>query len=475
VGIYSTGLRGYVEYAVNAPRNDAYRIEVEGREKNHKTPEVELPLILSLDGEFLGRYNLPYGASSNGFVHCFTPYITNGSHILRIYWDNANGYRQVYLRAIRLQSVGNGVVDAQGMKAWVADRLAAQCGVEFAPSASPVSPVCVEGRGQYLSMMSLSAGTSYPLTPLQVHNGAGYRWYANVPLSPTNGTIVRTSFQSGGRNETNEIAWQVTNLLETNSLTLRKGDSLLLTACPPGASNGEVVLSITGQGSITTDASTPVPYQFTQSGTFTVTGTYNPTGASGSITVTVAEASFENSPITRLSHPRYWICTNLPPSVVLDADPRLTLVSGNYAPGTTNPPAANERYLRVGTLSIEPEHILARAGTNGPVISSTAVRGFRWSIAPETYLRVVSVNPDGSQLIETAFVASPFYSDLSVDVQIISGGVTFDDGTITKTISPQEFDSLGSCRLRFIRPAGMKGSTCHTTMLYDGGYLIGWR
>jgi len=53
-------------------------------------------------------------------------------------------------------------------------------------------------------------------------------------------------------------------------------------------------------------------------------------------------------------------------------------------------------------------------------------------------------------------------------------GVTFDDGTLIKTLTSNDFDSLGVCRIRFIRAAGVKTSTCHITKVYQGGELIGW-
>ena len=62
-------------------------------------------------------------------------------------------------------------------------------------------------------MMSVLAGPDYPLLPIAVQPGAGNRWYANVPLSPDAPTIIETSHQNGGLKETNEIVWQVTDLL----------------------------------------------------------------------------------------------------------------------------------------------------------------------------------------------------------------------------------------------------------------------
>jgi hypothetical protein len=368
------------------------------------------------------------------------------------------------------------------MKTWVANRLAAQSTVEFAPIASPVSPVCIEGRGQYLSMMTLLAGPAYPLTPIPIQPGAGNRWYANVPLSPDAPTIVETSHQNGGLKETNEVVWQVTDLLQGTNMMVRKGDSLLFNAVPAGATNGSVTISMVSAGdslnppqseSRTTDVTTPLACQFNQPGTFIVTGTFLPNMASGSITVSVVEA-FLDSPAARINRERYWICTNLPPGTVLDADPRLKLTLASDQERSAQipalpPPQLNEHEYRLLTRSTEPRQVLARLGTNGPVLANATVQGFRSSAAPDTYLRLVNTNPDGSQLVESAFVIHPLPPSITAVARIIVSGVTFDDGTVTKTLVASDFDSLGICRVRFIRAAGVKTSVCHTFKVYEGG------
>jgi hypothetical protein len=483
-----TGMRGHVEYAFSAPTDDAYRLEIEGRERQFRSPVIDLPLIIWLDGEYIGRFNLPYGPRANGLAHCFTPFIHAGAHTLRIYWDNVGHSRSLFLKAVRLQTVASPYTDRAGMKVWVANRLAAQSGVEFAPPSSPVSPVCVEGRGQYLSLMSLVAGTEYPLSPVAIGHGAGNRWYANVPLSPDAPTVIETSHQNGGVKETNQIVWEVTDLLAAGTATIRKGDSLLFMAAPVGTASGDVVISVTALDAtlqpqllaqFTTDPATPVPYEFDQPGVFTVSGTFVPTGAKGSLTVNVVDASLDSS-AARVNHARYWTCTNLPPGIVLDPDPRLKLVpvsdKDRDAETPKLPPRQpNERECRVLTRAAEPRYILARLGTNGPVLASATIEGFRSSVAPDTYLRLIETNPDGSQLIETAFVIHPLPPGLTVTANIIVSGVTFEDGTVTRTLTPADFDPLGVCRVRFIRAAGVKTSVCHTFNLYDNGRLISWQ
>ncbi len=477
-GIYAADLRGSVDYTVNAPSDDVYRIEVEGREHGRKGPAVKLPLILSIDGEYLGRFVLPYGPKTNGFVHCFTPFIKAGKHTVRVFWDNSDDHNSLYLQALRLQSLLGGAVSANGMKKWVENRLEAQCGTEFAPGASLVSPVCVEGRGQYLSMMAMLAGVANEhLSPVAVHPGAGHRWYADIELTPGKPTWIEVYHQNGGLRESTDINWQVTNLLETNSFALRKGDALLLTALPQGATEGEVSIVIAGVTNYTTDAATPVVHRFDQAGTFMIVGGFNGQ-ITGFVTVQVVEASLD-SPAAWAGKRRFWDCTNLPSEVVVEADPRLKLTpvpdSQRQLQRPKPPPLGpNGRQFSATIDAAEPRVVVARLGADGPVLASTAVRGFRLFSGSDTYLRLMHRYEDGSQSIEAGLVLSPMVPDLSVGLRIIVAGVTFEDGTLTKTLRASDFDDLGFTRVRFIRAAGVKTSVCHTVKAYQNGMLIGW-
>ena len=79
------------------------------------------------------------------------------------------------------------------------------------------------------------------------------------------------------------------------------------------------------------------------------------------------------------------------------------------------------------------------------------------------------------QLVETLVVLSPIIRDLSIKLQIIVGGITFDDGLTVKELTPADFNELGECRVRFIRPASASSSVCHTLRVYQNGVLLGER
>jgi hypothetical protein len=476
-GIYAQGPRGYLDYLIRAPTDDAYRIEIEGRERSYQVPLVELPLVFWLDGVYLGQYTLPYSPTNDGVVDCFTPFIRSGTHTLRVLWDSSAPRRSLYVQAVRLQSLFSTYTDAQGMKMWEARRMRAQSGVEYAPSSSLVSPVCIEGRDPYLAMMQLLAGTNNLLSSIAVMPGAGRRWYANVPLSPSTATQVEASFQNGGLKETNLITWQTTDLLQGGSVTIRQGDSLLFNAVPEGATNGTVDISVSGGASFTTDVNTPMPIQFNQSGTFTVTGTYGSSAATGSVNVTVVGVTLPPS-VAGLGSRNYWDCTNLVPGVFLDCDPRLEVMQlsaadrSNIDPTLSPLPENGRTYRMRNTRAYESRYMLARLWQNGPILASTAVQGFHWFTPPNASFKVVDGLADGTQVIEGTYILSPVLTNVTVTFQIVTAGVTFDDGTISRTIGASDFDALGIFRARFLRGPNVLGSVCNVTELFDNGIMI---
>jgi hypothetical protein len=130
--IYAKDWRGAVEYQLKVPAADMYRIEIEGRERSFSQPPIRLPLLVSIDGEYLGRLELTYGAKTNGLAHVFTPWLLAGEHWVRIYWDNTKAYKSLLIQAVRLQALLAADANSNGIKDWVEQRLKSQNGVELA-------------------------------------------------------------------------------------------------------------------------------------------------------------------------------------------------------------------------------------------------------------------------------------------------------------------------------------------------------
>jgi hypothetical protein len=296
-----------------------YQLQIEGGARNTRGADFAFPLALSIDGESLGRSTLNASADqSPSTVQQLTPWLKAGSHVVRIFLDNAAKYvPTLRIAAVRLQRLDGPDANGNGVKDWVEATLHAQCGVEVAPATSRVSPVCLEGRGGFLSMMQVSGG-------IQPQAGTGQRWYANVPLSASGQTTVTVSFQNGGLQERRQVQWQATDLLQANNLTIRQGDTLLFSVGQNPAS-----VTVPGLTNYSLAAGETAACRFPATGTYIVTGkgtVPDGTPTNRSLTVTVVSASLGESPAAWMQKSRVWNCPALPPGTVLDNDPRLERV-----------------------------------------------------------------------------------------------------------------------------------------------------
>jgi len=403
----------------------------------------------------------PLKISPTAAVHVLTPWLKSGDHRVRIYWDNALWRRSFQLAALRLQTLQGPDIDNNGIKDWVDKRLRFLCAVEVAPASSATSPVCIEGRGGYLTMMNIRGGA----VP---QPGPGNHWYADVPLSPSNATTIICSFQNDALRSTNQIIWRPTNLLQATNLVIRAGDALLLAAMPPAATNGQMRIVISGVTNYTSPADLPIAHRFTDAGAFTLIGTY--VSASGqslsrTVSVSVVTATLGANPAAWVGKLRPWD-TSLNSALTLNADPHLHLQKfGNPSGGTSE----------FGLTTDQPDNrfLIARIGTNGPVVAGIATEGFRLYSGYETAVRRIETYDDGSELVEMGLVMSPLRANLTVRIDVLVGGVIFDDGTLTRSLASTDFNELGQAKVRFIRPPTFKTSVCHTTRIYQGTTLLG--
>lgn len=471
--LYAIDRRGYVEYEVNAPAADIYQLEVEGTSHNQRDLNRAFHLLISVDGEYLGRRLLDAGFETTGVVRILTPWLKPGPHRVRIYWDNARRGRSFELVAVRLQELQGPDTDRDGIKDWTRDWLRKTCGVE-APEGNPsvirsaTSPVCLEGRGRYLSMLQIARDQG---STIKVQPAPGNRWYANVPLSQDGPTQIEVSYENGGYRETRSLVWKPTNLLEAQDLTVRVGDALLVVAAPLGAGadpapGGTMSIEVEGAAPHVGQVATPCVCRFEQPGTFSVKGAYtDPQGVtqSNAIHVQVVAASLGDPVAAWVGNPRVWECPGLTEGVLIQADPGLKL---------TQTEGPQRRFLLI-IDEAEERYVVARLGDRGPILSGVRVTGFRLFSSAETNLEILQTYDDGTELIEMGLIQSPVLPEVGVQVRLVVGGVVFEDGTVVKRWQVADFNPLGEAEVRFLRPAIAKTSVCHKTTAWQGDAPLG--
>jgi len=478
--LYALDRRGSVDFILSNANTNKFLLQVEGTQNHPNSPVKTLDLVVSIDGENLGHRPLAAGYGTNGMVEYVTPFLSRGKHTVRVFWDDAASFSSLRIKQVRLQSIAGPDSDGDGIKDWVAAMLNAESGRDTnAPLSSYVSPLCLEGRDPYLSLMNLKVESGNGQAEWPVQRNAGKRWYANVPLQPDGNTTVRISYQNHAVIERHQLKWEPFNLLTlaTSSvppLTIRKNDSLLITARPTARPHGNVFIAIAnGLQSVaqyTTTTRDPAPFQFTNAGDYTVSATYLPTNSSapvtGGTTVKVIHYRFPESPVCWAGKARDWALTNVPSEIVLESDLRLKLTPNTNAP-------VNVRAMSLLIDQNEPRTMVSRLGTNGPVVAAASADGMRLFAAPETYNRVIEQYPDGSLLAETLQVLSPVLTNVTVQISIIVGGVTFDDGTTYRELTVSDFDALGQCKVRFLMPVGAKTANCRRIVVMQGTAKVG--
>ncbi len=472
--IYARERSGSLDYALSVSSNGSYVVEVDVTQHNPLTSRNSFDLSLSLDGIYCGRQTVvaPYGTVSTGTF--FLPWTTAGSHTLRLRWRNLLPNTFLQVNEIRIYSLGGPDNDTNGTADWIDNRLENISVLDAIGETSLVSPVCIEGDALFDAMLAVSASYApegQPQQVISVRHGVGDGWFADVELSPTNTTQIEVTDQEGEVRFTNTVIWTALNLLDTDytNFMLRTGDALKLTAFPTNEASGTITLDIDLNGNDLTNAvrdiTEPWPFAFEDAGGYTVSATFSNATVVTNVTLPVKAVygRFNGNPVCVTGDERTWDCPNISDEAVIEHDEDLQVGAKALFGGGT-------RFTLMHSEDI-PYYMTARVGTDGPIMDQAeilAVYGDNGS-----YWRIIEVFTDGSRMVEVRLQLGNIPPDIEVHLRIFKGGVTFDDGTINRTLTAADFDENGVATYRMIQSATSWGSVCHTTRIYQDGDYIG--
>jgi len=474
--IYAGSQGGYVDYPLSIPSNCMYVVAVEVTQHNPLTGQDVFDLSALVDGVFVARQVVQAASGTNASAVYFLPKLGMGAHVFRIQWNNKTSNSSLQINSVKLQLYGGPDANANGVPDWEDYRLANGLTLKHPPASSFVSPICLEG--QYLLSGPMDVESSFVLAPatngaVPVNLGIESEWYANVDLSPTDPTTIRVFTEDGAAATTGTVSWIPFNILDGSlqQITIRQGDSLLLSAIPSGRTTGSMVITVEGVTNYTTTISAPVPHCFASPGLIVVRGTYVSGNdiVTAAVTVKVVAGSFSSDPACWLGHSRLWACPALPPEAAIQYD------DGILDYGETNSVGQTGRVFCLTMDCNEDRRILARLGVGGPILGGAMAHGFQMLSDNQLYVTVVNVSESGDRLVETAMLISPPQPDVDVKLQIIVGGVVFDDGSTVKIIHASDFDSNGTIRVRYVLPPNVRTSVCHVISLWQGNVCIGRR
>jgi hypothetical protein len=453
--LYAIDRRGYVEYEFNVTTAGIYRIEMEGQDRLPFSGVQHYEMRITLDERYADRKYLYSENNASGILGFFTPWLTAGVHTVQYYWDNPRRGLSLMVKKIRLLKADGLDDDANGIEDWMEARIGRLSTISCFPSNSISSPAFIEGDDLYFDWLHASDN-------VDLHHGAGNSWYGNVSLNATGQTDCILSFQSGGKVVTGAIQWVAHNILNNQDVVVRAGDTLKLTALPPSATNGEVVVKIDDAQALETNVQGSVFYTFSSAGVYNVEGVYTNgslSWTSQTITVTVRSASFAASPYCWTFISRPWLNEAISTNIAVEFGSTVNALEVGVPTG---------RQFDIAVKIPEEHYVVARVYPGGPIITNAVFRGFRVAAESAAQIRRVATCATGDQLIESQVVISPVLSNLNFEAQIISGGILFDDLSVFKSWNSDDFNELGEYKLHMIKPVETDTASCHIIDVFQG-------
>lgn len=470
--------RGFVEYELNVTEADIYRLNLEATHNWLKytcspvSPIDNSDIQISIDGTFIGTKNLVAPDGIYGQVGFVSPYLTPGTHTVRIHWENVNSRISLQIKELLVQQLGGADSNGDGVKDWVETSVASSAGLDAVPATSYVSPLCVEGKARYAKRATVNG--------LAVTQGAGERWFANVALHAEGETAIAASFQNGGLTQNATTTWTALNLFAAEAvsgsaqnetdvsssglkeITLRVGDSLKLAAGEVVAGTEQPTVQWTLNDELLTADSTLLTQAFTTAGTYTIAATVN--GETKSITVEVTGlAVLTETPAVMLGRQRELIIPGLTAEMMVESDDTVKVTRD-----TNNP----EKLLITASETNQPHALIVRSGEGQPILFSSPLNVFWVQNAVDNYFWLVDSFDDYAIWGNTMIVKN-LPEDVRVQIRMIIAGPTLDDGTLERWITKTDIDELGEYSFRLIHPNSLNHSACHEINLFQGEHKIG--
>ena len=460
---------GSVTWNLAVPEGGADALAVRIGQHNVYSKATTFDLALYVDGLFVARQivSAPYGTREDAYF--FLPEIPAGVHEFRLVWHNweVNTFLSVY--DLRFVTFGGPDADGDGVADWKNHRAAESSSIDELPCESLVSPLCVEGRDLWRDVLEIEV--AYPETnaAFATVKTIGDGFYADIPL-PENGTAV-VSMHDRGLSDSFPVVWKPLDVFEgafvTNALAIREGDALRI--APYDGKTSEITVSRAGANgdwiAVTNwTASAAMPYCFNAKGLYLVQVAHH-----GILADDIAHALVEvvrsrfpkRNPALLMDAEQTLACPELSPRNLIEHDAELQLSAGVSGSGVK---------LSLLTHADRDLGLVSRLDEGGAISDAVQVTPV-WA-DNGSYYRVAETHPDGSQLVEVSLLLGAIPEGTSVKLEIFVSGVTFDDGTRTKTLTADDFDADGHITLRFIKARGVTTSVCHSTKIYQNGTLI---
>ena len=304
----------------------------------------------------------------------------------------------------------------------------------------------MRGRASRPDMVSVSCGAA--VSPLP-----GFGWCADVPLDPSNDTVVAVSYENGMKGEEVSVRWLPTDVLAMEETVVRRGDSMLLSA---GAG---VVVSLGGEA-LEHNVGVPFAHRFDEAGDFAIVAGFGSQTNVAVVHVVSVEAAGA-MPVWRgkvnslpFSSPDAGLV-----SVVADRGAEVGSVAGDGQSRSCS--LSVDAMWRPSSLAFEIPN------RDASVVRAVRLQPFSAHYTVEGRYYVVATTDDGSRVVENRI--SAFDLPPSAVLRMTSGsGITFPDGSGSHELTGLDFDEIGDLSYHFLIPAGVDHPCQFLRLMFDG-------
>lgn len=464
-GIYALGRAGSLTWRLSVPSGPPDALAVRVTEQEFYSTAKAFDLSLHADGLFAGRQKVAAAYGTCGEAYFFLPDIPAGEHEFRLTWHNRERNSFLCVKGLRFVRFAGPDENVNGIADWRDHRNETASGFEGVLRESLVSPLCVEGNDVWRDILEIGAEySSYASNAIfAAVKTVGDGFYCDIPLAETGTT--RIGFAGRSQKHTFTAVWKDFDVFReefaTNALSIRTGDSLMI--------SGEGTVKVSRQcGEAWSEITNWVqsaakPYLFENSGLHLVSVKREVLGLFSETChglVEVVRSRFpKRRPALIVGVEQKLGCPELSPQSLIEHDAALELSVESGKDGSVE--------LRLATASDREVGMVSRLNEGGAICD--AVQAIPIWADNGDYYHVAKTYPDGSQLVEVSLQFGALAEDISVRLEIFVSGVSFADGTRSKTLTASDFDENGHYCIRFIKARGVTTSVCHRTYIMQGG------
>jgi hypothetical protein len=456
-GIYNPAMRGSLEYDVELFKADKLVLSVLTSELNVQKQESG-ELLVYVNDVYVSKKVLKLKREEQSEWQVALPYLTAGHHRIKLTWNNIVEETVLSIEGLKLLNIIGVDDDESGVLDWIESNVSRRSGL-------------VPNDHNYMTPYAVEIETTYPDLIKVYFDGelveshlasASSVW---VSLNIEDAHDLKILHENGAFVEEAQVQKISLDPMLQDELYMTRRNTL---SFMNPENSVYTTLQIDNDHYQLTPENNVVEHKFGSIGVKTcVVTTQDASGETAEkqfeITVDYAPRHGSVSTIVNNYRRHHWV--SLPKHVDFTSE------GIDFQQELDYHQIVNVRLSELGPKRA----VLAKhGGENGPIISSLSLEAYDLQVSTmnEGTIRLVEEYSNGTLMAEQVFTVDSFPLDFRIEVVVFVSGVTLDDGSLTRTITAEDFDETGTYRLRYIKTDALRTTLCHRIRVYQGNQLL---